>query len=115
MPAMESELESNKQISPNGRLTLERAAAFKDELLAALAMSSKVLLNLAHVEDADLTLVQILYAARREAIQTGRHFELTGKLPERIVKLLVTGGFIKVAANDAREIEAGLHNYPREA
>jgi anti-anti-sigma regulatory factor len=112
---MESNSESIKQVSPSGRLTLEKADALKDELLVALKMSSKVLLNLAHVEDADLTLVQILYAARREAIQTGRHFELTGKLPDRIVKMLITGGFVKVAANDAREIEAGLHNFPSEA
>jgi anti-anti-sigma regulatory factor len=115
MPVMQPESEPIRHISPNGRLTLDRAAAFKEELLAAFEQSRKVQLDLARVEDADLTLVQIVYAARREAVQAGCSFELTGKLPDRIVKLLVTGGFLKAGINDAAELEANLHNYPREA
>jgi anti-anti-sigma regulatory factor len=106
--------ESSKIIAPVGRIGLEKAQEFKAELLDALHSATRVTLDLSRIDDVDLSFIQTVYAAKREALASSRHFALSGKVNESIQKLLLIGGFSKESSSEAAVLEAGLHNFPQE-
>lgn len=81
-------------IRPEGVLGVDRAAALKAELLEALAVSGKVVLNMEAVTDIDLACLQVLYSARKTALERSREFSVRGSLPQRSLERLHAAGFL---------------------
>lgn len=65
----------------NGTAGIEQAHSLRDSLLAAFGKSSEVRLDISGVDDIDITGIQIIIAARKEADKLGKAFHLTGKIP----------------------------------
>lgn len=105
---MEQELQV---VSPEGDATVTGVGALKQRLAEALDSSAKVLVNLSHVSEMDLAGVQLLYAAKREALARDIDFHLTGTVSDPVRETLEAGGFVQKAPADARELESVLLDY----
>ncbi len=104
MPAKQS----LKVVTLEKRATIEVGAEILTRISEALAASDRVLINLSHVESADLTTVQLLYAAAREAINRTKELGFTGSVPDSVRQALENGGFCKQAPTDARRLSDDL-------
>ncbi len=89
-------------------LTIERAAALKDELAAALAGDAGVRVSLSSVEDMDLSCLQVLWAALRSAKAAGKDLHLAGALSRRIAGRLKACGLLRDESERAEGLEAAL-------
>jgi anti-anti-sigma regulatory factor len=103
--------ETPKIVNLSGSLIVDRAAALKEELSAALAESSQLLVSLSLIEDLDLSCLQVLYAARRSAVAAGKDFHFIGTVPTRIVKRLASAGFLHGKAERAEDFETNLVDF----
>jgi anti-sigma B factor antagonist len=70
-----------------GELTVFTAHALKDRLMAALAQSTTLQVDLSGVSEVDGAGVQLLLAAKREAQQRGGTLALIGHPPQLIEAL----------------------------
>ncbi len=110
-----SEKKTLKVVTLEKRATIERAQHLRDTLLEALQQSSRVLLNLSHVETVDLTAIHIIYAAAHEARIGGSELDFTGAVSEPMRKAFEDGGFCTHAPYDGRELAAALLDFDRSA
>ncbi len=78
-------------------------AAPYTEIVHALHSRQDVVLDMSAVEEADLTLIQLILAARRTADETDQSFTLAGPAPEPVARLLERGGFIGPAPDSRRD------------
>lgn len=72
MPVTVQRHESRWVISLEGQLSVTCAAELKILLLEWLAATKDLELDLERAEEIDITIMQLLWAAAREAAQTGR-------------------------------------------
>jgi anti-anti-sigma factor len=79
-------------IGLDGAVDIASAAELKRILLEALAAGREVRVALDGVADLDVTVVQLLWAARRQAEVAGVKFALTERLPEQAVATLAHAG-----------------------
>jgi len=98
-------------VNLSGSLTIDRASALKDELLAALSASSNVHVSLSLAEELDLACLQVLYAAKKSAVSLGKEFHFAGTMPDRVLKRLAACGLCSSAASRAEDFEAGLPGF----
>ena len=76
-----------------GEVTIASAAELKKLLLQALASGSELRVELEGATELDITSLQLLWAAGREARRSGRGFTLAGKVPEEISAMANDAGF----------------------
>ncbi len=100
--------ENIKVVSPEGVVGIASCNELRVQLLQAFDTADPVLLNFSHIERIDLSFVQILYAAVREAGIRGVGFRLNGEVSKEVGEYLVAGGFCKEAPTEARELENHL-------
>lgn len=103
--------DSPRIVNLSGSLIVDRSEGLKAELTAALAESSQVLVSLSLLEDLDLACLQVLYAARRQAVAEGKDFHFVGTVPSRIVRRLAASGFLQGNPERAEDFEAGLTDF----
>ncbi len=77
-----------------GPLTLQTAQELRDRLLAALAQPGDIRVDCSAVNEADLSAIQLLLAARRSAARDGRRLTLTGAAAGPLHDILCQAGFI---------------------
>jgi anti-sigma B factor antagonist len=70
-----------------GELTVFTVHALKDRLIAALADSSTLQIDLSDISEVDGAGIQLLLATRREAQQRGGTLNLTGHPPQLLAAL----------------------------
>jgi anti-anti-sigma regulatory factor len=97
-----------KIVNLSGSLTVDRAAALKEELSATLEGDDNVLLSLSLVEEIDLSCLQVIYAANAKAKATGKILHFVGSVPVQVAKRLSACGFLHGAPEHAEEFEAAL-------
>jgi anti-anti-sigma factor len=78
-----------------GIIDIALAAEFKQTLLEALTGSKPVLVALDSCKEMDVTAVQLLWAAEREARSLNLGFTLEGEVPDSISGSLKESGFEK--------------------
>ena len=100
--------ENIKVISPEGVVGIDSCNDIRVQLLQAFDTANPVILNFAHIERVDLSFVQLLYAAVREARIRGIAFRMNGAVSAELGAYLVAGGFCTAAPQDARELETNL-------
>jgi len=98
-------------VSFDGSLTIDRVKEFKNELLEAFSRSDTIFLNMSRAENVDVSFIQLLYAAKKEAKKRGKSFHLTGTVHETIVRAFVLAGVTKGASTDARDLERSLYDF----
>jgi anti-anti-sigma regulatory factor len=85
----------------DGAMTLRSVGDLQARLLAALAAGDALTVDCTAVEDADIAFVQLLLAARREAVATGKRLLLGGTASGPLHEVLLRGGFVGTANDDA--------------
>jgi anti-anti-sigma factor len=76
-----------------GAIDIDRAAELKEALLEALASGQAVRISLQAATSIDVTAVQLLWAAEREAGASGTVLALEGAVPEIVRATLSEAGF----------------------
>jgi anti-anti-sigma regulatory factor len=66
--------EDGDHLTLAGSLTIEQAHQLREVLSGIIARSNQVFVSLAEVEDVDIASLQILYAARRDALRDDKEF-----------------------------------------
>lgn len=95
-------------VAPEGKLYIDKAVEIHALLKDALARSNNVILNWDAVEDVDLPVIQLIYAARKEAAKKGCALHFAGKLSERVSSRLFSCGFTGDRLTKGEELGAGL-------
>ncbi len=67
-----------------GSAGIEQAFSLKEGLLKAFEGNSKVLLDISQIEDIDITGIQIIVSAEKEAISQNKQFFIAGNVPKQI-------------------------------
>ena len=80
-------------INLQGDVTISSAAELKQLLLRALAHGKDIHVDLGYVTEVDITALQLLCAAEREAKGAGVGFSLVGQWPEEVAVRLAATGF----------------------
>jgi anti-anti-sigma factor len=78
-----------------GEIDIAGAAELKKLLLQALASGKQLRIDLEHATELDITALQLLLAAEREAHRSNLGFGLAGRLPEEISAAAMDAGFAK--------------------
>jgi anti-anti-sigma regulatory factor len=95
MPATVEERGNASFVRLDGAVDIASAAEMKSIFLNALASNKEIKLMLADATELDITALQILYAAKREAAKTGIYFALEGSVPDEISAAITDGGLLK--------------------
>jgi ABC-type transporter Mla MlaB component len=91
-------------IRMEGEVGIASAAELKELLVQALGSGQQVRVSLRSITDLDVTAVELLWAARREAKASGSAFALQGPIPPMVLSGLLQAGFDEFAADlDASE------------
>lgn len=86
-----------------GTIGIEQAHAVSKELLAAINKHDDVRLDISEVEDIDITGIQIIVSARKEAEKQKKTFFITGKIPPVIEEFIIASS---ISLKDYAETEA---------
>ena len=76
-----------------GELTIEQAVEIKKVLITALGNTTRLILDLENVREADLTCLQLLCSAHRMSVRLNKRLILSGKRSEAFRNLCKTAGF----------------------
>jgi anti-anti-sigma factor len=101
MPARFEQGETVWILRLEGEMNIGCAAEFKNLLTEALASGKEIRLDLQNATDLDITALQLLWAAQREAKGSGRRFVLAGQVPESLMLTSKDVGFEKFPGPDA--------------
>lgn len=85
--------DESKVICLEGVIDIASAAELKAVLLEALKSGKRLSLLLDKCADLDVTAIQLLWAAEREARASSVGFTLAGELPEKVSAALKDAGF----------------------
>jgi anti-sigma B factor antagonist len=91
MPLTIQRQESSWRIGLEGRVTVSSAAELKQMLLEWLAGGKDLELDLSGAEEIDITVMQLLQAAGREAARTGA--EVVGRASTAAIDAALAAGF----------------------
>jgi anti-anti-sigma regulatory factor len=95
MPVILDESEGIALIRIEGDVSIAMAAEMKDLLIKTLASGKDLHVSMASATDLDVTALQLLYAADREAAKSGTKLTLDDQVPEEIFSAMTDAGFAK--------------------
>lgn len=93
MPVTLEQSKTQRLIRLEGTIDISCAMELKTLLLTAIGSGREVCVSLEGITKLDVTTVQLLWAAQREARGVGNGFALTGQVPEEISIALGYEGF----------------------
>ena len=104
-------LEREEELSTirlEGEVGIASAAELKELLVQALGFGKQIRVSLQSVTDLDVTAVELLWAARRQAKASSVAFAIEGPLPPLVLSGLLQSGFDDFAAEvDAAQASKG--------
>jgi anti-anti-sigma factor len=77
----------------DGEIAIPSAVELKSVLLQALASGKEICLDLEKATELDITALQLFWATKRRAIESGSRFIVDGDAPESILSGAVDAGF----------------------
>ena len=95
MPATVEERENASLVRLEGAVDIASAVEIKSIILNVLASKKEIRLSLEDATEMDITAVQLLYAAERDAAKTGTSFALEGSVPDEISVAMTEAGLVK--------------------
>jgi anti-anti-sigma regulatory factor len=84
----------------DGQIDIASAAELKQAMLDAISAGKKVSLSLQRVTDLDVTAVQLIWAAQREARSAGIEFAFDKREPQEVTASLADVGLDVCLANE---------------
>jgi anti-anti-sigma regulatory factor len=93
LPVILDESEGISLIRIDGDVDIAMAAEMKNLLVKALASGKDLHISMAGATELDVTALQLLYAADREAAKSGVRLTLDDRVPEEIFSAMTDGGF----------------------
>jgi anti-anti-sigma regulatory factor len=87
---------------------VEKAAALRSEISAALRKGDSVSLDFSSVEDMDLSCLQVLYASLVAAKASGKRLRFAGLLSDRLAERLKACGFLSAIPSQAADLETAM-------
>jgi ABC-type transporter Mla MlaB component len=108
---MENDDEDSKTISLGIQPTVEQIREMHKEIKEALKESDTVIIQSDSIEKADLSLIQLLYAARREAVKKKKRITFSEPLSPVLVGVLKDAGFIRWDVESAEALEEALIDF----
>jgi len=88
-----------------GGLSIQDASTLHQDLLEAFQKKQSIQLDLSGVTDMDSSIIQLLCAAFKEAIEKGIEFHLTGTVHDSLKSTLMRYGFIMQEASSGEDLE----------
>jgi ABC-type transporter Mla MlaB component len=76
-----------------GNLTVERAVELKGMLLDALKCSASVIIHFKENSKIDVSFLQLVCAAYRSALSSGKHLKLLQPIPDTLLQEIRSGGY----------------------
>ena len=89
-----TDLAGERTIEISASLTVRQVTQLGDQLRAAIASSSCLMLDISDVSDADLSFVQLVESARLLAERSGGRLRLTRPASGGLLSVLERGGFL---------------------
>ena len=86
----------------SGSLTIQQALPLKEILLQAVAESKQLIIHLDQIENMDLTALQLLCAAHRDLLKSGKTVTCEGSVPEVVHRVVRESGFVGCAGEDEK-------------
>lgn len=93
MPIIHEQTEAGTVIRLEGEVNISSAAELKTVLMEALGSGTELRVELDRAAELDVTALQLLCAAEREARELGSSFTLAGRLPDEISAALSGANF----------------------
>ncbi len=93
MPITVNQSESLSLIRLDGEVDITSAVELKKVLLQTLGSGKPLRLEVGTVTDLDITTLQLLWAAARDARRSGSNFTLMGQIPKEIATVVADAGF----------------------
>lgn len=87
------------QVALEGTIDIGVAAELKVNLLQALESGREIRVMLHNVTYMDVTAVQLLWAARQQALRSGVEFQISGPLPEPVSIVLADAGLPSIPSS----------------
>ncbi|MEO5339160.1 MAG: STAS domain-containing protein [Magnetococcus sp. MYC-9] len=84
----------------SGSLTIQQAMPLKELLLRAVGEVNQLTINMEQVERLDLTALQLLCAAHRDLLKSGKQCVRQGTLPDALQRAVREAGFVGCAGED---------------
>lgn len=100
--------DSVSRLCPQGVLSIERAAELRKGILEAFESGNQVDIDFSGIDDVDLSCVQVLLGAKREAQRRGLAIRLSGTLSKRVARRLRNCGFVVAMPETGRDLESTL-------
>jgi anti-anti-sigma regulatory factor len=86
--------ETSKVLAFQGAMTIQGVGAARMRMLAALGESRVVAVDCSAVEEADISFIQMLLAARKDALLGGKTIRLVPPAAGPLREALARGGFL---------------------
>ncbi len=93
MPVTVEQSAAQSVIRLEGEINIGCAAELKDLLLQGLASGKELRVNVGRASELDVTALQLLWAAEREARKSAIKFVLAGAVPDEIKTIATDAGF----------------------
>jgi ABC-type transporter Mla MlaB component len=81
----------------NGELTLPQAEELKKTFLKAVGEADDITIVFDHIQDVDLSLLQLFCSLHRSAVQQKKHVKLEGTVPQALKDAVDASGFTRHA------------------
>jgi anti-anti-sigma regulatory factor len=95
VPVAIEEGENASLVRLEGDVSIAHAVEMKGLLLHALASGKEMRVTLENATELDITALQLLYAAERDAARSGCRFTLEGRVPDVISAAMTHAGCAK--------------------
>lgn len=94
-------LPNAERVFLDGALTIREIDAVRGRLAAALSASASVEVDCSAAVEVDLSLIQLLIAARRSAAEAGKHMTMAQPADGALRAALIQGGFLPAEGPEA--------------
>lgn len=92
----------------NENLTIEYAAEWKKILLSRIEREENVVFDFSNIVGMDLSGIQLLIAAFKEAAERKKTFHLSGRFTSEVRTFLAAGGFFSKPPKNSEDLEEDL-------
>ncbi|ADK80946.1 STAS domain-containing protein [Sediminispirochaeta smaragdinae] len=108
---MNEQNDSSVVVALGAKATIEQVSSLADEIRAKLKQTDMLLFQVDQVEQIDLSVIQLMYATKRQADKEGKTFQFTGTASQAFLDTLVDAGFLNEPVDDLSVLHRSLIDF----
>lgn len=108
---MAEEMKTEELVDLGVKASIEQVSSLYKEISEKLQREERLFISCKDVEQVDVSILQLLYAAKREADKLGKKLELSGPVSESMRKALVDSGFLPSYAEEPVDISLEMMDF----